>query len=81
MWSYFILHLKKSLQSPLWLLFLDCVHQLGVQQPSSMEFSSEYLVSLWHAAHCSIYSTFMFDCINSRLAAVSVSIHVCLLFS
>ncbi|XP_071538838.1 myotubularin-related protein 10-B isoform X2 [Panulirus ornatus] len=59
-------------QCPLWLLFLDCVYQVSVQHPSSLEFTSEYLVALWHAAHCSLHSSFMFNSVNARHTASAV---------
>ncbi|XP_076053374.1 myotubularin-related protein 10-B isoform X2 [Oratosquilla oratoria] len=57
--------------SAVWLLFLDCVHQISEQHPSALEFTSEYLVSLWHAAHCSLYATFMFNSVNDKFSSVA----------
>ncbi|CAL4091995.1 unnamed protein product, partial [Meganyctiphanes norvegica] len=59
-------------QSPLWLLFLDCVFQISIQHPRALEFTSEYLVALWGAAHCSLHSTFMFNSVNAKLSAIYV---------
>ncbi|XP_050691145.1 myotubularin-related protein 10-B-like isoform X2 [Eriocheir sinensis] len=59
-------------QSPLWLLFLDCVYQVGLQHPTALEFTSDYLVALWHAAYCSLHSSFMFDSINAKFTASAV---------
>lgn len=66
--------LVPSLQSPVWLLFLDCVYQVGLQHPAALEFTSDYLVALWHAAYCSLHSSFMFDSINAKFSASAVSI-------
>ena len=62
------------MQSPVWLLFLDCVHQVSLQHYTALEFTSEYLVALWHAAHCSLHSSFMFNSINAKFSASDVSI-------
>ncbi|KAL7635788.1 UNVERIFIED_CONTAM: hypothetical protein RMT77_013605 [Armadillidium vulgare] len=52
---------------PVWLLFLDCVNQISLRHPTSFEFTSDYLLALWHASHCSLFSTFMFDCTREAL--------------
>lgn len=59
-------------QCPVWLLFLDCVFQISIQHPLALEFTSEYLVALWGAAHCSLHSTFMFNSVNAKLSAIYV---------
>nr|XP_053653598.1 myotubularin-related protein 10-B-like [Cherax quadricarinatus] len=59
-------------QSPLWLLFLDCVYQVSLQHHASLEFTSEYLVALWHAAFCSLHSSFMFNSISAKYTATAV---------
>nr|XP_045617855.1 myotubularin-related protein 10-B-like isoform X2 [Procambarus clarkii] len=59
-------------QSPVWLLFLDCVYQVSVQHHASLEFTSEYLVALWHASYCSLHSTFMFNSVNAKYTATAV---------
>lgn len=63
-----------SLQSPVWLLFLDCVYQVSLQHHTALEFTSDYLVALWHAAHCSLHSSFMFNSVNAKFSATDVSI-------
>ncbi|XP_063609495.1 myotubularin-related protein 10-B-like isoform X1 [Penaeus indicus] len=59
-------------QSPVWLLFLDCVHQLSLQHHAALEFTSEYLLALWHASHCSLHSSFMFNSVNAKYSATAV---------
>ncbi|XP_063881515.1 myotubularin-related protein 12-like isoform X3 [Scylla paramamosain] len=59
-------------QSPVWLLFLDCVYQVSLQHHTALEFTSEYLVALWHAAHCSLHSSFMFNSVNAKYSASDV---------
>ncbi|XP_045115801.1 myotubularin-related protein 10-B-like isoform X7 [Portunus trituberculatus] len=59
-------------QSPVWLLFLDCVYQVSLQHHTALEFTSEYLVALWHAAHCSLHSSFMFNSVSAKYSASDV---------
>lgn len=61
-------------QSPLLLLFLDCVWQLLQQFPTKFEFTETYLTTLWDASHVSIFDTFLFDCEQDRQIAVNVGI-------
>lgn len=60
-------------QSPLFLLFLDCVWQLLQQYPMAFEFTETYLTTLWDSAHISIFDTFLFNCEHDRLIASRVS--------
>ncbi|XP_028679372.2 LOW QUALITY PROTEIN: myotubularin-related protein 10 [Erpetoichthys calabaricus] len=57
-------HLKKSdkEESPLFLLFLDCVWQLLVQYPAAFEFTETFLTVLGDSLWLSIFSTFLFNC-------------------
>lgn len=66
------------LQSPLLLLFLDCVWQLLQQFPTKFEFTETYLTTLWDVSHVSIFDTFLFDCERDRHYATTVSIYICL---
>uniref|UniRef100_A0A8D8YZH2 Myotubularin-related protein 12 n=1 Tax=Cacopsylla melanoneura TaxID=428564 RepID=A0A8D8YZH2_9HEMI len=56
-------------QSPVFLLFLDCVWQLTILYPSYFQFSETYLTTVWDAAHLNIFDTFLFDCDRDRLLA------------
>ncbi|XP_076683538.1 myotubularin-related protein 10-B isoform X3 [Andrena cerasifolii] len=58
-------------QSPLFLLYLDCVWQLSQQFPGDFEFTETYLTTLWDAAHVSIFDTFIFNCEKDRVAAAT----------
>jgi hypothetical protein len=49
------------LQSPFFLLFLNCVWQLTEMFPSSFEFSETYLVTLWDTACLALFRTFIFS--------------------
>ncbi|KAG7274275.1 hypothetical protein CRUP_037202 [Coryphaenoides rupestris] len=56
-------HLKKNEkeESPLFLLFLDCVWQLMNQYPSAFEFTETYLVVLSDSMWVPVFSTFLFN--------------------
>ncbi|KAJ1532085.1 hypothetical protein ONE63_000714 [Megalurothrips usitatus] len=56
-------------QSPILLLFLDCVWQILRQFPSAFEFTETYLTTLWDCAHMTLFDTFLFDCERDRLNA------------
>ncbi|KAL2077142.1 hypothetical protein ACEWY4_026646 [Coilia grayii] len=61
-------HLKKNdkEESPLFLLFLDCVWQLLNQYPSAFEFSETYLTVLSDSMWVPVFSTFLFNCPKQR---------------
>ncbi|KAK6178929.1 hypothetical protein SNE40_011405 [Patella caerulea] len=48
-------------QSPVFLMFLDCVWQLMEQFPSCFAFTETYLTTLWDSVHLGIFKTFLFD--------------------
>lgn len=56
-------------QSPLLLLYLDCVYQLLVQFPVSFQYTSTYLCTVWDSAHLSAYETFLFNSEHARVLA------------
>lgn len=58
-----------SEQSPLFLLFLDCVWQLLQQFCEEFEFTETYLTTLWDASFMPIFDTFLFNCEHDRLNA------------
>lgn len=60
-----------SEQSPVFLLFLDCVWQLLQQFPDEFEFSQTYLTTLWDACFMPIFDTFQFDSQAQRASAVN----------
>ncbi|XP_069508503.1 myotubularin-related protein 11 [Ambystoma mexicanum] len=49
-------------QSPVFLLFLDCVWQLLQQFPTSFEFTELYLTALHGSTYQPFFSTFLFNC-------------------
>ncbi|XP_017155825.1 myotubularin-related protein 10-B [Drosophila miranda] len=63
----------ESEQSPVFLLFLDCVWQLLQQFPDEFEFSQTYLTTLWDACFMPIFDTFQFDNQAQRVRAVKNS--------
>ncbi|XP_061451993.1 myotubularin-related protein 10 isoform X2 [Rhineura floridana] len=61
-------HLKKSdKESPLFLMFLDCVWQLLEQCPSAFEFSEAYLTILYDSTRISLFGTFLFNSPHQRV--------------
>uniref|UniRef100_A0A8D8FN09 Myotubularin-related protein 10-B n=3 Tax=Culex pipiens TaxID=7175 RepID=A0A8D8FN09_CULPI len=56
-------------QSPLFILFLDCVWQLLNQFPEKFEFSETFLTSLWDSVFLPIFDTFQFNCETERQIA------------
>ncbi|KAL1506237.1 hypothetical protein ABEB36_005634 [Hypothenemus hampei] len=63
------IHSKEIEQSPVFLLFLDCVWQLLQQFPRAFELSETYLITLWDSVHISIFDTFLFNCQHQRIMA------------
>lgn len=60
-------------QSPLFLMFLDCVWQLLEQYPAAFEFSEVYLTILYDSARISLFGTFLFNCPHQRVKESTVS--------
>eukprot|EP00057_Strongylocentrotus_purpuratus_P006227 XP_011660701.1 PREDICTED: myotubularin-related protein 10-A isoform X4 [Strongylocentrotus purpuratus] len=54
-------------ESPIFLLFLDCVHQLIEQFPSAFEFTDTFLIALWDSMHSGIFGTFLFNSERHRM--------------
>lgn len=57
-----------ALQSPVFLLFLDCTWQLLQQFPSSFEFTEIFLISLWDSVGLGLFRNFIFEGPNERAA-------------
>ena len=53
-------------ESPVFLHFLDCVHQLLVQFPSAFQFSETYLLGILDCVYSCMFETFLFDCERDR---------------
>jgi len=62
---------KVSNLNPTFLLFLDCVHQMGLQFPSKMEFLPQYLMDVWDTTLLPVFDTFIFDSEHDRAVARS----------
>lgn len=60
-------------ESPILLLFLDCVWQLLQQFPAEFEYSETYLTTIWDSAFIPIFDTFQFNTEFDRQLAVKVS--------
>ncbi|XP_068429432.1 myotubularin-related protein 10 [Clinocottus analis] len=61
-------HLKKNDkdESPLFMLFLDCVWQMMNQYPAAFEFTEAYLTVLSDSMWIPLFSTFLFNSPNQR---------------
>ncbi|XP_043216147.1 myotubularin-related protein 10-B-like [Amphibalanus amphitrite] len=57
-------------KSPVFLLFLDCVHQLVIQHPDQFEFTATYLVCLWDSLFVPVFDTFLFNSQKQRVFAL-----------
>ena len=57
-------------QSPMFLLFLDCVHQLMQQFPLSFQFSYQYLQNLYEQVLGCLHGTFLYNCDEERARSV-----------
>ena len=62
---------KPSNLNPVFLMFLDCVHQISHQFPAHLEFESKYLIAVWDSALLPMFDTFIFDCEHNRYLASS----------
>lgn len=62
------------LQSPMFLLFLDCVWQLTNQFPDKFEFTETYLTTLWDSCHVGVFDNFLFNSERDRRNAEMVKL-------
>ena len=62
---------KQSNLNPIFLMFLDCVHQISHQFPAHLEFETKYLIAVWDSALLPMFDTFIFDCEHNRYLASS----------
>ena len=53
--------IKLMKRSPIFLQFLDCVHQLILQFPNSFEFNEDFLLFLAKYHTTNLFGTFLFD--------------------
>lgn len=53
-------------QSPIFLVFLDCVYQIYNQFPCSFEFNEQFLILLFEHAYASQFGTFLENCVKQR---------------
>ena len=63
-------HLQQSGKkghNAIFLLFLDCLHQLMVQFPLSFEYTEVFLIHLWSTVLSSLYGDFVFNCDKERV--------------
>ncbi|CAG9857837.1 unnamed protein product [Phyllotreta striolata] len=64
---------KEIEQSPIFLLFLDCVWQIIQQFPQAFQINETYLTTLWDSAHLTVFETFLFNCERDRFLVESHS--------
>ncbi|CAM1311535.1 MTMR12 (predicted) [Pycnogonum litorale] len=57
-------------ESPVFLLFLDCVWQLIQQFPTVFEFTETYLIVLWDSTKIVLFDTFLFNSPKQRFDAL-----------
>lgn len=57
-------------EAPVFLLFLDCVHQLIIQNPFAFEFTDNLLLELYHSICYCYHHTFVFNHVFERLDAI-----------
>ena len=48
-------------ESPVFILFLECLHQLLRQNPLEFEYTEQFLILLYDASYSSLFSTFLFN--------------------
>lgn len=48
-------------ESPVFVLFLECLHQLLRQNPQEFEYTEQFLILLYDASYSSLFSTFLFN--------------------
>lgn len=61
-----LVHGPDGEQSPVFLLFLDCVWQLLQQYPSRLAFTETYLTTLWDTMQIGVTDTFLFNNAHQR---------------
>jgi len=63
----YVKEMHEDQASPIFLQWLDCVHQLLIQFPSSFEFNLDFLLFLAENCNTNLYGTFLFNCQHERL--------------
>lgn len=66
-------------QSPLFMLFLDCVWQMMNQYPAAFEFTETYLTVLSDSMWIPLFSTFLFNSPKQQTQHLKVRAHHILL--
>lgn len=63
----FFLHFSSERQSPIFLVFLDCVFQICNQFPCSFEFNDKFLITIFEHAYSSQFGTFLGNNMKDRI--------------
>ncbi|VDN52879.1 unnamed protein product [Dracunculus medinensis] len=58
---------NKNEQSPIFLQWLDCVHQILHKFPAAFEFTQEYLVKLALHTYSGLFGTFLFNSLKQKV--------------
>ena len=64
----YLKQVSEDQSSPIFLQFLDAVHQLLIQFPNSFEFNEEFLLYLAKVHNLNLYGTFMYNSEKERCA-------------
>jgi myotubularin-related protein 3/4 len=70
-----------SERSPIFLQWLDCIHQLLVQFPTAFEFNEVFLVKLAIHTYSCLYGTFLYNCAQEHGQQMDVTLSVWSLLS
>ncbi|XP_076125903.1 myotubularin-related protein 12 [Alosa pseudoharengus] len=62
---------KEHLQTPVFLLFLECVWQLLQQHSPAFQFSETYLTVLSDSVHVPVFSTFLFNSVQQKVSMMT----------
>ena len=69
-------HHKDEDRSPVFIQWLDCVHQLLVQYPTSFEFNHALLLKLAHHVYTCKYGTFLCNCARERIELMQSTVSI-----
>ena len=64
--AYTIPSARTREQSPIFLVFLDCVYQIFNQFKCSFEFNEKFLIYLFEQTYASQFGTFLGNCVKDR---------------
>ena len=74
--GFYTKELHQDERSPIFLQWLDCVHQILFQFPNCFEFNNEMLLFLAHHLNTAKYGTFLFNHENERKSSNAKNVTV-----